>query len=102
MSIYEALKSYLASLPYYHREAAFSFDELEKVLGRKLPPSAYKHRPWWGNDYSSGTHSHAQAWIEAGWKVDEDGVSLREEWVRFVRVEKRRWTRRSSPLAGGR
>ena len=72
MSEYEVLKAYLATLPYYQWEAAFSFEQLEKLLGRKLPPSAYKHRPWWGNDY---------------------GVSLREEWVRFVRVEKRRWPR---------
>ena len=91
MSEYEALKTYLASLPYYQREAAFSFEQLEKLLGRKLPPSARTHRPWWGNDYSSRTHSHAQAWVEAGWEVDE--VSLRKEWVRFVRVEKRRWPR---------
>ena len=91
MSEYDALKAYLASLPYYQREAAFSFDQLEKLLGRKLPPSARTHRPWWGNEDSSGTHSHAQAWVDAGWKVDE--VSLREEWVRFVRVEKRRWPR---------
>ena len=72
MSEYEALKTYLASLPYYQREAAFSFEQLEKPLSRKLPPSARTHRPWWGNEYSSGTHSHAQAWIDAGWKVDED------------------------------
>ena len=90
---YEALKKYLIGLPDYHTEAAFSFDELEKLLGRKLPPSARVHRPWWGNDYASGTHSHAQAWIEAGWKVD--AVDIKEEWVRFVRAGLRKWLQRS-------
>ena len=93
MSEYEALKAYFISLPYYQREAVFSFEQLEKLLGRKLPPSARTHLPWWENDNSSGTHSHTQAWLQAGWKVDENGVSLKEEWVRFVRVEKRRWPR---------
>jgi hypothetical protein len=93
MSEYEALKAYLESLPYYQREAVFSFEQLEKLLGRKLPPSARTQHPWWENDDSGGAHSHAQAWLEAGWKVDEDGISLREEWVRFVRFEKRRWPR---------
>ncbi len=100
MSEYEALKNFLTGLPYYHREAAFSFEELEKVLDRKLPPSAHNHRPWWGNDYSSGTHSHAQAWIRAGWKVD--AVDIKEEWVRFVRAGRRKWMQRSMSTMDGR
>lgn len=93
MSEYEALKTFLESLPYYQREAAFSFGELEKMLGRELPPSARNHRPWWGNDYSSETHSQAQAWIDAGWKVDK--VNLEEEWVRFIRHGRKKWLQRS-------
>ena len=93
MSEYEALNKYLESLPYYQREAAFSFQELEKVLGRELPPSARKHRPWWENEYSSESHSHAQAWIQAGWKVD--AVNMKEEWVRFVRAGRRKWLQRT-------
>ena len=100
MSEYEPLKKYLASLPYYKKEEAFSFDELEMLLGRKLPPSAHNHRPWWGNDYSSGTHSHAQAWIEAGWKVD--AVDIKEKWVRFVRAGRRKWIQRSMSKVNGR
>lgn len=93
MSEYEALKNYLESIPYYHKEAAFSFEELEKMLGRELPPSARKYRPWWENEYSSESHSHAQAWMQAGWKVD--AVSMEEGWVRFVRAGRRKWLQRS-------
>ena len=100
MSEYEALKTFLESLPYYHKEAAFSFGELEKVLGRELPPSARNLRPWWGNDYSSETHSQAQAWIDAGWKVDK--VNLEEEWVRFVRHGRKKWIQRAMSTLGGR
>jgi len=87
MAEYESLKRYLINLPYYQRESVFTFAELEKILGRDLPPSARRHRPWWGNDFSNGAHSHAQAWIEADWMVDAGGVNLEEEWVRFVRIK---------------
>lgn len=68
---------------FFRRETAFSIEELEKILNRILPPSARTHRPWWGNDYSGGTHSHARVWIDAGWKVDP--ADLKDKWVRFVR-----------------
>ncbi len=100
MSEYDPLREYLANLPSYHREAAFSFKELEVILGKTLPPSAHNHRPWWGNDYSSRTHSHAQAWIRAGWKVD--AVNMKEEWVRFVRAGRRKWMQRSMSTMDGR
>jgi len=99
MSEYEALKSYLEGLPYYQREAAFSFEQLEKMLGRELPPSARKYRPWWENEYSSESHSHAQAWMQAGWKVD--AVDMKEEWVRFVRAGRRQWLQRTMSKLGG-
>lgn len=47
---------------------SLSYQEIEKILDFKLPPSAYKHRPWWANDKS---HTHAKAWLNAGWKVDK-------------------------------
>src|SRR5689334_16147328 len=93
MSEYEALKHYLENLPHYHNQAAFSFEELEKVLGRELPPSARLHRQWWENDYSIGGHSQAQGWLQAGWKVE--AVDLKEGWVRFVRAGQRKWLQRT-------
>ncbi|MBC7190232.1 GIY-YIG nuclease family protein [Candidatus Aerophobetes bacterium] len=43
------------------------FNEIEKILGFTLPNSAYTYRAWWANDR---THTHANAWLNAGWKVD--------------------------------
>lgn len=44
------------------------FSEIERILGRTLPASARKHRAWWSNE-RSGSHSHARAWMDAGWHV---------------------------------
>jgi hypothetical protein len=63
-------------------EVALAFAEVERILGRPLPRSARRHRAWWANE-RSGTHSHARAWLEAGWRVD--AVNLAAEWVRFRR-----------------
>ena len=56
------------------------FEDIESVLGRGLPASARKYRPWWGN----GGHTQADAWLGAGYRVD--AVNLRQEWVRFRRA----------------
>lgn len=57
-----------------------SFVEVEKVLGFPLPPSARKHRPWWGNQEGAG-HSQARGWQDAGWQVWK--VDLDQERVTF-------------------
>jgi hypothetical protein len=54
-----------------------TFEEVEHVLGIALPPSAYKHRPWWANEAAG--HVHAKAWLEAGYetgRVDMQGKKL--------------------------
>nr|PZN03404.1 MAG: hypothetical protein DIU66_07545 [Bacillota bacterium] len=57
-----------------------SFEDLEKIIGDSLPPSASKHRTWWAN----GGHVQAFAWLRAGYKVEE--VSL-GDYVVFVKKE---------------
>jgi len=50
------------------KQVKLTFDEIEKILGFPLPPSAFKFRPWWAND-----KTHVQAsdgWINNGWKVN--------------------------------
>lgn len=56
-----------------------SFGELEEQLGFKLPTSARKHRPWWGNH--SGNPQAGNGWLKAGYKVD--ALDLANETVRF-------------------
>lgn len=79
-SKYKPLGDFLAARETSPWRATFS--EIEAVLGKELPPSAWKYSAWWSNDDRS--HSQARAWIEAGWEtanVDPPG-----ETVEFHRV----------------
>ena len=60
------------------RETQLTFEEIEKIIGGALPPSARSHRSWWGNDE---THSHAKSWLSRGFFVT--ALSLLDETVRF-------------------
>ena len=54
-----------------------TFDEIEKIIGAKLPPSADSYRAWWSNNPSNGVIT--QAWLNAGYKsadVDMKGRKL--------------------------
>ena len=44
-----------------------SFKEVEAILNAPLPKSAYNYQAWWVN--SEKAHSHASAWLEAGYEV---------------------------------
>lgn len=81
---YQPLEERLAELAVAgQRSAEFDFDDVAQLVGW-LPPSAYEHRPWWGN----GNHVQAQAWLNAGWHVDQ--VDLERQRVRFTRGPSRR------------
>jgi hypothetical protein len=68
-----------------------SFRRIEEILGRKLPASAYRHRPWWANEARG--HSHAKAWLSAGFETSE--VDMQGQRLVF-----RRMGRRSQPAGG--
>jgi hypothetical protein len=59
-----------------------TFRDVEAVLGRKLPASAYRHRPWWANEARG--HSHAKAWLEAGYETQQ--VDMAGKKLVFVRA----------------
>lgn len=61
---YESLTRYLQG----RREAVIrlSFQDIEALIGRPLPPSARRHQAWWAN---TATHSHADAWLRIGWRT---------------------------------
>ena len=81
MSRYEPLTRYLEGRR--SNEAPLSFREVEAILHRNLPASARRHQPWWSN---TTTHSHADAWMRAGWKTSR--VDLAGERLVFVRSDK--------------
>lgn len=80
MSKYEPLPQYLTSVGgTAHR---MSFSEIERILGFKLPKSAYRHEAWWSNNATG--HSHANAWLKSGWRTE--AVDLTARKVTFQRA----------------
>jgi hypothetical protein len=79
LSKYEPLPQFLSSKAgSLHR---MSFEQIERVLGFKLPKSAYEHEAWWSNNDTG--HSHARAWLSAGWRTQD--VDLAARMVTFQR-----------------
>lgn len=72
---YDALTQYLQSSG--QNCIQLSFTDIESILGFDLGRSPHNHRAWWAN----GGHSHASAWMDAGFKVE--AVNLIDEWVVF-------------------
>lgn len=67
MSKYEPLTAYLR-----HRgdkRIEMDFNEIETVIGDKLPPSAFRHRAWWSNNPTNSTIT--DAWLSAGYESSE-------------------------------
>ena len=65
-SKYEPLWRHLTALD-VHQWCA-TFKEIESILGFSLPKSARLYPPWWANE-RNGRHSHARAWLLAGWQT---------------------------------
>jgi hypothetical protein len=87
MSKYEPLPQFLGSSRVSTKRLTFS--QIEHVLGFRLPKSAYEHEAWWSNNATG--HSHARAWLSAGWQTQD--VDLAGRKVTF---------RRSAPLRARR
>jgi len=66
--VYARLKRFLMSIPTKQEQLALTFSELGEILGRKLPTTAFRDRPWWANTKSSPQGS---SWMFAGWRVDK-------------------------------
>lgn len=57
-----------------------SFSEIEEIIGKNLPPSAYKHNQWWMNDKN---HSQGKSWIDAGYIVTNYARIYKDSMVCF-------------------
>ena len=75
MSKYDPLADHLRGSG--EASVSMTFDEIEHIVGTKLPPSAFKHRAWWSNNPINSVITCA--WLEAGYKtanVDMPGRKL--------------------------
>ena len=84
MNKYEPLGQFLSRQK--GERVPMTFEEVEKVIGAKLPRSAYEHRPWWANDATG--HAHAKAWLKAGFVTER--VEMEKEKLVFARSAKKR------------
>jgi hypothetical protein len=62
-----------------------SFDEIERVIGAKLPPSAGDHRAWWSNNAQNNVMT--KAWKDAGFESQDVDMEGRRVTFRRVRSD---------------
>lgn len=80
MSKYAPLAQFLKSLDV--KRLRMRFDAIERLIGGPLPSSAGRYEAWWSNNDTG--HSHARAWVAAGWRTEE--VDLAGRQVTFRRA----------------
>lgn len=81
MGVYEPITHYLSRAP--GNSVRLTFGQLEKIISRPLPRSAYRHREWWSNNPTG--HSHARSWTTAGWRTEK--VDLEKRILVFSKEE---------------
>ncbi len=74
MSKYDNLGNYLRKQGY--GEVPMTFGEIEKIVGSKLPPSAYRHRPWWSNNPSNSVMT--RVWLDAGYRTERVDMAAKK------------------------
>lgn len=63
---------------------SLSFGQIETILGKELPRSAFEYRAWWSNDPMK---PQSAAWLEEGWRTS--AISMTERRLTFVRTSDR-------------
>jgi len=74
MSKYEPLGEFLRKLR--TNEIRMTFEQIERVIGEKLPPKAQLHRAWWSNNPSNNVMT--KAWLEAGFRSEQVDMEARK------------------------
>ena len=90
MAKYDPLCEYLTHLPPTTLEITLTFQEVEKIIGQDMEPSAGKYMRSWDN--TGGTSAVRQnSWLHAGWEtgmvdLDNKKVRLRRKQDDLLRV----------------
>ena len=80
---YSGLYEYLCGLQV--QEWKTTFEEIETIIGFRLPKSARNFPQWWQNQKKAEGRPQCLAWTIAGWKTAE--VDMVAETLVFRRVE---------------
>ncbi|PYI56348.1 DUF7662 domain-containing protein [Paenibacillus flagellatus] len=83
MNDYKPLGRYLFGQS--KQTVTLTFEEVERILGFKLPPSATMQPHWWSNTILDSS-SQSIAWLKAFWRVSRVELGQRKR-VTFVRSE---------------
>jgi hypothetical protein len=81
MSKYQPLTDFLKGSSAPH--VPMTFEEVEVILGVRLPASAYEHAAWWAND-TGKSHVQAKAWLSAGYETEQ--IDKQAKKLVFARV----------------
>ena len=84
MSRYETLTAYLSKVE--QKSIRMTFEEIERILGTELPPSAFKHPTWWSNNPTNNPRTYA--WLNAGYKTMN--VNIKERKLVFRKSARNR------------
>lgn len=82
MGKYEPLSNFLRKQS--TNEVRVSFEQIERIIGDKLPASAHEHRAWWSNNPNNSVMT--KAWIDAGFRSEQ--VDMEGHKLVFRRVRK--------------
>jgi hypothetical protein len=61
---------------------AMRFDDIERVVGTKLPAKSQRHRPWWSNNPNNNVMT--KVWLDAGFRTEQ--VDMEGRRLVFRRV----------------
>lgn len=73
MGKYTPLESHLRNSGSDH--VPMTFQEIERIIGAPLPPSAFRHRALWSNNASNWVMT--RSWLAAGYKTEAVDVANR-------------------------
>ena len=82
MSKYSPLGDFLKAWP--DREITLTFEEIEEIIGRKLPPSARYGNGFWINTVNDYVPPSGPGWVSVGWRATKIGV--KDGAVRFEKI----------------
>lgn len=97
MSKYEPLEVFLNAQQTV--EVPMTFEEIERVLGFRLPPRASGHRAWWSNNPSNNVMT--KAWLAAGFETERVDMGSRRLVFRRRSKPGRAPTPAASPPSAG-
>ena len=85
MSKYYPLEQFLRATPDELDLLTLGFQQIETIIGSQLPASHTLYRQWWENQSDPTNRPQAEAWLKAGFRVED--VRLSDDgWVTFRKV----------------